>query len=323
MTSISQVIERRPWWVVLAGGITAVLLLAGCGARNSPEAPPGPSGPAGAATPAVPANCTHRVNDSNSLQQALAGASGGDTICVSGDLGDTRLKVSKGGSDGSPLSIVGDGRTAVKGITVEADNVVIDGFTAEQPKAPGVSLLGNNITLQNTTIDEPQKDDNDGIRFWGGNIRIVHNTISNTRNTKGSHADCMQTFATDEDSPASHDILIDSNRCEKIDNNCIIAEGPNSAAGDGSGEGESTNLTFSNNYCENKASQAVMIDDVQHVTVTGNEIAGRINHAFAFQNQATGAIVKDNRIASGVKFEVGMDDTSEKNYQGPEVGGAP
>jgi hypothetical protein len=306
----------------LACGLLAVLVLAGCGGENAEQAP-GPSGPVGANPPATPANCTKRASDSESLQQALSQASAGDTICVSGDLSDTRLTIDRGGSPQQPLTVIGEGTTATKGITVEADNVVVDGFTAEQPKAPGASLKGNNITMRNVTIDDPQKGDNDGIRFWGNDIKILHNTVSNTQNTKGSHADCMQTFATDEGSPASQNVLIDSNKCEKIDNNCIIAEGPNSSAGDGSGVGESKNITFSNNYCDNRASQAVMIDDVQNVTVVGNQIVGDINHAFAFQNDATDAVVRDNTISSEIKFEVGMDDTSEDGYQGPKVGGAP
>ena len=40
----------------------------------------------------------------------------------------------------------------------------------------------------------------------------------------------MQTFATDDNHPASQNVLIDSNRCEDIDNICLIAEGPNSEA---------------------------------------------------------------------------------------------
>jgi hypothetical protein len=333
MASIGAVIERESWprwhgWratraAACALGLVGVLVLAGCGAESGPESPPPPSGPAGAVAPAPSPNCTAKADDAASLGKALGAASSGDVICVSGDLGDTRLQITQGGSAEAPVTVRGDGKTAVNGITVEADNVVVDGFTADQPKAPGASLKGNNITLRDSTINDPQKGDNDGIRFWGDDIKILHNTVTDTQNTNGSHADCMQTFATDSDSPASHNVLIDSNRCEEIDNNCLIAEGPNSSAGDGSGDGESKNITFSNNYCDNRASQAVMVDDVQGMTVVGNDITSRINHAFAFQNNATGAVVQDNKIGGNIKFEVGMDDTSEPGYQGPRVGGAP
>ncbi len=306
----------------MAVGLAAVVVLAGCGKHGSTSSPPGPSGPAGVGTPEPQTNCTKKATDASGLERALSEASSGDVVCVTGDLGDARLKIDKGGSESSPLRVLGDGRTKVKGISVAADNVVVDGFVADEPKAPGASLKGSNITLRNTAINGPRRDDGDGIRFWGSNIRIEHNTITDTRNAKGAHADCMQTFATDDDNPASQDVLIDSNRCEKIDNNCLIVEGPNSEAGDGSGDGETRNITFSNNYCENKAAQAVLIDDTDHAVITGNEIVGDINHAFALQNKATNAVVNGNKARS-VRYEVGMDRSSRSGYQGPEPGGAP
>lgn len=308
--------------VLLASGLVTALVLAGCSGQPSTTAPPAPSGPAGASTPTPQVNCTSRATDGPSLQQALAAASAGDTICVNGDLGDARLEIDKGGSEQSPIHILGDGRTMTKGITVAASNVVVDGFVVEQPRAPGASLKGSQITLQNTIINSPRRDDGDGIRFWGDNIKILHNTITDTRNDRGAHADCMQTFATDEDSPASQNVLIDGNRCDRIANNCLIVEGPNSSAGDGSGQGVSENITFSNNYCDNDAAQAVLVDDAQHVTISGNQIVAHINHAFALQNEATNAVIRDN-TARSVKYEVGMDSSSRPGYQGPEPGGAP
>jgi hypothetical protein len=144
------------------------------------------------------------------------------------------------------------------------------------------------------------------------------------RNLGGAHADCMQTYTTGPDSPPSRNVLIDSNRCEKIDNQCLIAEGPNSSAGDGAGQGQSSDLIFSNNYREAAASsQAVWINDVQNVQITHNEIAGAPTKAFGFQNKATGAVVAANKVAASVGFEVGMDASSRPGYQGPPVGGEP
>jgi hypothetical protein len=306
----------------LAAGLLAALVLAGCGTHGAATSPPAPSGPAGVGVPAPQTGCAAKASDATGLDRALSDASGGDVVCVNGDLGDARLKIMKGGSEGAPLQVVGDGRTRIGGITVDADNVVVDGFVADQPRAPGASLKGDNITLRNTVINGPRRDDGDGIRFWGSNITISHNTITDTRNRGGAHADCMQTFATDADNPASQDVVIDSNRCEKIDNNCLIVEGPNSSAGDGSGDGETSNIIFSNNYCENKAAQAVLFDDVRHAVLAGNEIVGDINHAFALQNKATDAVVNGNKARS-VRYEVGMDRSSRAGYQGPEPGGAP
>ena len=334
LDSIGPVIEQNPlgqlssrrwrWGAGLAVGLVALLVLAGCGGGGDETAPraPAASGPAGAAMPPPQTNCAQRATDLASFQRVSASATAGNTICVTGDLRGEPLEITTGGTQQAPITFLGDGKTVTSGINVSANNVVVDGFVAEEPEAPGVALEGSNITLRNTTINSPREGDGDGIRFWGNNIKILHNTITDTSNDTGAHADCMQTYATDENNPASQDVLIDSNRCEQIDNNCLIAEGPNSSAGDGSGEGETKNITFSNNFCDNQAAQAVLADDVRNMVITGNQIVGQINHAFAFQNESTSGVVSNNQVRS-VKYEVGMDSSSEKGYQGPAAGGGP
>jgi Right handed beta helix region len=244
----------------------------------------------------------------------------GDRICVRGS-STNRLNVTRSGTEATPIQIVGDGQGTVKGITIKADHVIVRGFNVTDAVAPGVELTGTGITLLNNSITAPRGGDGDGIRFFGTNLKIMHNSVSDVRNLHGAHADCMQTFATK--TPTSKDVLIHSNRCEKIDNQCLIAEGPNSSAGDGSGKGQSSDIVFTNNFCDSHASQAVMIDDVQNVTVTLNEITGGNRKAFAFDNKSTGAKVSGNRIAQGIGFEVGMDGSSREGYQGPRIGGAP
>ncbi|WP_147397350.1 right-handed parallel beta-helix repeat-containing protein [Amycolatopsis panacis] len=180
-----------------------------------------------------------------------------------------RLKITKGGTPDRPLTYAGQGRQ-VSGIDVETDNVIVDGYTMDGPKAPGIEIHGSNVTVQNTTVKAPKGDDGDGIRFFGDNIRILHNTISDTDNSTGAHADCTQTFATDDEDFASKNVDIENNRCERIDNMCLMAEGPNSEAGDGTGKGVSEDWTFKGTYCETRqASQTVMVDDVQNPSPWG------------------------------------------------------
>jgi hypothetical protein len=311
-------------------GVVLALVLAGCGspvpdvaAPKSPEpvhttAPDG----RGAVRPvAAPTGCTRTAIDPAAMQQALDGAAPGDKICLSGDMGDARLTINNSGTAVAPIQILGDGHATVKGITVEASYVTVDSVDAVNPAAPGISLFGNHITVRNSTSISPRGDDGDGLRFWGSDITIAHNTIRDTRNIK-AHADCMQTFATDDD-PASQRITIDSNRCEDIANTCLIMEGPRSEAGDGSGDGDTSDIRWTNNYCQNKASEALQIDDVQNMRVTGNEIAGPIDHAFAFQNGSTGVTVGGNRLNPAIHYEVGMDAESRSGYHGPAVGGDP
>ncbi len=329
------------WLSVFACGLAAVMVIAGCGTSDdgtsddgTPDAPraetapgvqmiPAPTGGPGVGRPEAQTNCTRRASDARGMQLALSGASPGDRICLTGDMNDTRLEIGRSGTSEAPIVILGGGTTRTAGITVEADNVVVDGVAARQPHAPGISIRGTNITVRNSTSISPRGGDGDGIRFWGNNIKILHNTISDTRGRDEKHADCMQTFATTDKLGPSNNVLIDGNRCEKIDNICLIAEGPDSKAGDGTGEGNSANFVVSNNYCESGAGQAFYFDDIENVTVTGNEIVGELDKAFAFTNDSFGARVSRNKIDPAVGYEVGMDDSSERGYRGPRPGGGP
>jgi len=275
---------------------------------------------AGAIRPTpLTAACTKQV-DGAGLQAAVDAAKPGDRICATGT-SPARLKVSRSGTAAAPILVLGDGRTTVKGLTIDANNVTVGGLNLTGPTAPGVEMTGSGITLVNNTIASPRGGDGDGIRFFGSNLRILHNTVSDVRNLHGAHADCMQTFASD--TPPSQHVLIDSNRCEKIDNQCLIAEGPNSSAGDGSKTGKSSDIDFTRNYCDSNASQAVMIDDVQNVSVTHNQITGGNEKAFAFDNKSTGAKVLGNILGLRIGFEVGMDGSSKHGYLGPLIGGLP
>ncbi|MGH3426439.1 MAG: hypothetical protein ACRDQZ_02505, partial [Mycobacteriales bacterium] len=139
------------------------------------------------------------------------------------------LEIKQGGTPQSPVIYSGNGQTPVGGIRVEADYVVVQGFKLDNPPAPGIVALGNNITLQDNTINHPVGDDFDGIRFFGNGIKILHNTISNTTNTDGHHADCMQTFTNGK--PSTSNLLIASNKCLDIANQCLMAEGPGDPEG--------------------------------------------------------------------------------------------
>jgi hypothetical protein len=324
-----------------------LVLLAGCGGGAPPPPPPPQSaapvpettpsesenaGPVqhtapdgrGAIRPlAKPTGCTSTVTSPDEMKQTVAAAKPGNTVCLLGDLSDAKLSIKISGTQQAPIKFLGDGATEVKGISVRANWVIVSGLNLVEPAAPGISLDGSNILVENNTVDSPQDDDGDGLRFWGTNITIRHNTIMHTRNKHKAHADCMQTFATDEDSPASHHIVIDSNRCEDISNTCLIMEGPHSLAGDGSGVGATNDVLYINNYCDNRADQALQIDDVQNLRVLNNNIVGQINHAFALQNKATGAKISGNKLNSEIRYEVGMDASSAPGYQGPPSGGNP
>ncbi|MGW7537362.1 right-handed parallel beta-helix repeat-containing protein [Amycolatopsis sp. NPDC054798] len=231
----------------------------------------------------------------------------------------SRLHITEGGTPDHPRVYSGGGES-VRGIDVDADWVVVDGFALDRPSAPGVEIRGNHVTLRNTTITAPQGGDGDGIRFFGDYIALEHNTVSHTSNSDGAHADCMQTFSSD--SPPSNHIRIEGNRCEKIDNMCLMAEGPND--GEGDGNGHTTDFLIKDNFCETLvASQTLMFEDVQQATIVGNTFAAGPDHAIGLAIHSTGAHVEGNRVDPSIPCEVGIDDSSREGYTGPEPGCAP
>ena len=213
------------------------------------------------------ANCGKRASDAASLSRALSTAAPGERICASGSMGASRLQVTRSGTSTAPIMLIGDGNTTVKGITVKADHVVVDGFSAVGASAPGILMEGNNITMQNNKVSRPTGGDHDGLRFFGDNLKILNNRISDIDpGGSGAHADCMQTFQND--TPSSKNVVISGNRCERVDNMCLMAEGPGDLGDGGAGEGESSNWTFSNNYCDTHASQGLFFYAVENVTVS-------------------------------------------------------
>lgn len=309
----------------LALTLVCLTLLAGCGIERDPGLVTATAADGrGAIRPApAPTGCTRTVADTDSMVAAMSEATPGDRICLYGDLHAKRLVLRRSGTPERPIELVGDGQTILRGITVEGSNITISGVNAVRPQAPGIWLHGDNITFENSTVLSPRGNDGDGLRFFGNNITIRHNTIRDTRHLNGAHADCMQTYAINARQVASQQVRVTDNRCEKISNICLIAEGPHSMAGDGSGVGQSSDFLFSNNYCENHAYQATMLDDIRGMMITDNAIYGRKPKAFAFQNNSTHAVVARNVIGPGIDYEVGMDESSKVGYQGPAVGGKP
>ena len=358
-------------WSVSCGLAVALLLgtlACGAGGPAGPGAAAASGSARGAQPVALPADCTVRVVEPAALQLALREAKPGARVCVTGDLGEARLDVSQSGAPGRPIEVLGDGRTMVGGITINADHVAVRGFTSVGGAAPGIWLKGTDVTVENNTVRHPSGDDFDGIRFFGTDLRIVHNTITDikptgsngpsciqtnnplpdpstpgvvltpensTPDTCDAHADCLQTFATGPDGAMpdtgpSRGVRIEGNNCQRIDGHCLIAQGPHSRAGTGSGVGESSDITFVDNYCDAHASQAVLVDDVRNVVIRGNQIdstdfesSAGVFKAFAFANNSTNGAVEGNQLSPSVGYEVAMDNSSRAGYRGPSPVGIP
>ena len=251
----------------------------------------------------------------------------GDVVCLTGNL-SSRLALKQGGTAGAPIVYSGGGASTVKGITVAADNVVVQGFTSTDGRSMGASLAGNNITFQDNTISHPVNagDDTDGMRFFGDGIKIVHNTITDINDGSdcnkdtcgdGPHPDCMQTFYSDTN-PTSSDITIEGNRCENAASQCVIGEGPVLPGEGVNGPGQSIGWTVYDNFCEAGAAQSVQFKDIKNVTIVGNAFEGQNNKAIALSDASTGAHVGGNKVAKSIGLLITFDDGDESpGYIGP------
>ncbi|MGH8783428.1 hypothetical protein, partial [Paraburkholderia sp.] len=80
---------------------------------------------------------------------------------------------------------------------MSADHVVVSGFAVSNGPAPGIWMRGSDVTVEDNSVRHPVGDDYDGLRFFGTDLIIRHNTISDIGpDASDAHADCMQTFAT-------------------------------------------------------------------------------------------------------------------------------
>ena len=287
--------------------VAAALVLAGCSAGTSPTS--GWSGDAVTGAPAAP-ECRGDADDPQP----------GDVICFSGEL-DEPLEITAGGTTDEPIVYAGGGSTTVPGIDVQADNVVVQGFISSGADSTGIRASGENVTVQDNKITQVRYDgeDVDGIRFFGNGAKVLRNHVYDleANEVEDSHVDCMQTFATS--GPGSENVVIQGNRCEDIRAQCLMAEGPNDEGG--SGEGVSRNWLFEGNYCDaNAKAQSVALEDIQNVTIRGNEMVGKATKAFALGKNSTGIVVQDNEIGPDYGREVGFDHPSaQEGYEGPEA----
>jgi hypothetical protein len=244
----------------------------------------------------------------------------GDTVCFSEDLTEP-LEITAGGTEQAPVRYRGNG-VEVPGIRVDADHVVLEGFVSRGAEGTGIEVTGDGIVVRDNEVTQVMwaGDDLDAIRFFGDGIQLLGNRVHDLEGSGDigdSHVDCMQTFATS--GPGSSDVVIRGNRCEQIRSQCLMAEGPHDEGG--SGEGQSRNWLFEDNYCDSHAeAQSVALEDIQDVTITGNEMVGTGNKAFALGAGTTGTVVRDNEIGPGYGREVGFDDPSAaEGYEGPPV----
>ncbi|MGI8419023.1 MAG: hypothetical protein ACR2LN_00080 [Candidatus Levyibacteriota bacterium] len=251
----------------------------------------------GAGVRPVTPKCTVNATDINGASAAKSG----DTVCFKGNL-TGRLQADKPG-----VIYSGDGTTTVNGIDATGEGATVQGFVVQNvTAAPGIKATGKNITIADNTVKGPTKGgDDDGMRFFGDGLKILHNTITDIAPESQQHSDCMQTFATS--TPTTSNTIVDSNYCKNIANICWIIEGPHSTAGNGSGQGQSANDVFINNYCNGNASDGVFTDDVQGFKFINNDMEGNNKSAIVFTGSQGDNITKCTKLGPGTPKEIGID----------------
>ena len=312
------------WFSVLAGGF-AVALLAGCGSGGLPApagAPPGPvqataADGRGAMRPIpAPTACTTTVTSGPAMTAAVAAARPGQRICLKGNMSAASVRITNSGTAQAPIAILGDGNATVADISVLADHVDIEGINAVGPNTYGISINGTGITLRNNTWVSPGNANDTGIGFWGTDLTITHNTVRDNSDPNGAHANCIQTTANSVDNTPSKHVVIDSNRCEQINNSCLAIIGPSDTPYGGYYGGQTANITYSNNFCENRAPQAVLLNNAQDISITGNQFTGNSNANITLRAKSTGVKVSNNTVDGGT-ISVDTDHASSPGYQGP------
>jgi hypothetical protein len=298
---------------------------------TTPGGPPAGGGgdySPGAVRPApAPTGVTVTATSASAAQTALNAANAGSVIFLSGNLGATPLTMSRSGASGNPIKIVGDGNSTIGGLELTGDWIEVHSINIVAPPAPGLSVTGTNMLIENVVIDGPTGGDGDCCRFWGSFLTFRHCTFKNTDDSTGAHADAMQNYSTDAGDPRTHDILIENCSMENIDNMALISEGPNSSAGDGDHTGHTTNITISKCYCKTRvAAQAVWFDDVQNWTIKDTTFEGTggdgLDHAVGADNGSTGGTISNCKLIN-VPHMLGMSDNSKPGYTGPASEVAP
>ncbi|EXU62168.1 hypothetical protein Z951_42930 [Streptomyces sp. PRh5] len=163
---------RITWRLVLGFLAVSVLALLAALARPSWPKERGAAAPTASLTTGNGTErCTLRAA---TPREAARRAKPGDTVCFDGDLSRQRLVITKGGSREHPITYAGGG-DAVDGITIEAKDVIVDGFRSVRPEAPGIELAGHRVTVRNNTVIGPRGGDggrrqhlHPGIRYEVG-----------------------------------------------------------------------------------------------------------------------------------------------------------
>lgn len=283
--------------------LIGVFLLAACSSSGptAPDAGGSPTEGLGVGGVATPANAVLTTRDSTEP-----------------------LDIDESGSEGSPRVYDGQGHT-VGTIDIRADWVVVQNFRVQATGQYGIDSRGTHITIQNNDIKGVKKSgdgDLNAITFVGDYHSIRHNTAIDfvSGDPGGSHTDAIQTWNDDRGESSSY-VVIQGNYFsgppledtgDSHIHQCVMAEGADSTDGGGGGTGSSHDWLIAGNYC----TADMKFDDIDRVTVTGNEFAGVDKRVVVVTSESSEfEFYSDNKI-TGRYGQIGAEVT-QGHWAGP------
>ncbi len=268
--------RRGPWWSLCALIAVALTL------------PPAGTGAWMAADRALPAQAAAPVD-----------CSAGNVMCMTGNA-TSRIEVTT-----SNMIFDGRGFSSV-GITVNADNVVIQNFNFTNCAGNCIWMKGSGNVAQDNKISQVYYagDDIDGLRFFGNDTKILRNQFFDilVGPKHDAHLDCMQTWASTETGGGSARAVIAGNDCRDDDfRQCVMVEGPGSTDGGGGGPGSTEDWVIESNHFQCYANQTVALRDAHDFVIRDNAFAGGGNKAIQQADGTSGILIQDNVLGPGYR----------------------
>jgi hypothetical protein len=193
---------------------------------------------------------------------------------------------------------------------------VIEANTVLHAGTTGISISGQRITVRENLVSAtvPADDgDADGVRFFGTGHRIISNVIRDIPARGSAHPDCFQTFDTGR--PATFDIEIVGNTCQKVAENCLLATGDES--GNGEAPADTRSITFIGNTCATSGEQSMNLRHWPHADMRKNHFSGsNLKRGILISAGSTGCTAKDNTTERDVS-PVEIDDSSRPGFNSP------
>lgn len=198
---------------------------------------------------------------------------------------------------------------------VVADNTVVGA------DGSGILVEGERITVRDNTVSgsvRRESGDADGIRFFGTDVRILGNTVTDITDegydSDPPHTDCFQTY--DNSRPPTVGAVVSGNVCRDVDHQCLIATAEE--AGTSGQLGRSRDIEFTGNVCDVGGSQAVLVQWIPDVVVRSNILTGPdLDRAAIFLDGSTGAEFFDNEVPGEVA-PYQLDEESEEGFSTDE-----